>query len=178
MDDIVQQAMRKWPNVPDCYGWLGLDARGHWFMRDAQAQALGPFAGTTPGCKGAQLQHGKLIDFIARNYAADSRGCWYFQNGPQRVFVELQATPLVWRLQPDGSVQDHTRRTASVQSCWLDEAGYLYLQSDTGFGLVESQDVHLAADRIEQGLWHPQALLRTAMEVQFGFVKSPQNNQK
>lgn len=29
MDDIVKQAMVKWPNVPDCYGWLGLDARGN-----------------------------------------------------------------------------------------------------------------------------------------------------
>ncbi len=25
MDAIVEQAMRKWPNVPHCYGWLGLD---------------------------------------------------------------------------------------------------------------------------------------------------------
>ena len=26
MDEIVKQAMAKWPNVPHCYGWLGLDA--------------------------------------------------------------------------------------------------------------------------------------------------------
>lgn len=37
MDDIVKQALAKWPNVPDCYGWLGLDARGRWFMRDDAA---------------------------------------------------------------------------------------------------------------------------------------------
>jgi len=174
MDDIVQQAMRKWPNVPDCYGWLGLDARGNWFMRDTLAQACGPFDGHTPGCKGSELRHSKLMDFIARNYAADARGCWYFQNGPQRVFVELLATPLVWRLQPDGGVQDHTGRTASVQSCWLDELGHLYLQTDTGFGLVHSQDVHLAADRVEQGLWQPQDCLQADIEHQFGFVKNPQ----
>lgn len=177
MDDIVQQAMRKWPNVPDCYGWLGLDARGNWFMRDAQAQALGPFNSQIPGCKGAELRHDKLMAFIARNYAFDARGCWYFQNGPQRVFVELQATPLVWRLQPDGSVQDHTGRTASVQSCWLDEAGYLYLQADTGFGLVHSQDVYLAADRIEQGLWQLQEVQQVDLETKFGFVKSPEKYQ-
>ena len=45
MDDIVRQAIAKWPNVPNCYGWLGLDARGNWYMRDDQAQAAGPFAG-------------------------------------------------------------------------------------------------------------------------------------
>jgi hypothetical protein len=44
MDDIVRQAIAKWPNVPDCYGWLGLDARGNWYMRDDRAQAAGPFA--------------------------------------------------------------------------------------------------------------------------------------
>ena len=41
MDDIVKQAMAKWPNVPHCYGWLGLDARGNWYMRDDSAQAAG-----------------------------------------------------------------------------------------------------------------------------------------
>ncbi len=27
MDEIVRQAMAKWPSVPHCYGWLALDAR-------------------------------------------------------------------------------------------------------------------------------------------------------
>ena len=34
MDDIVKAALAKWPNVPDCYGWLGFDARGNWYMRE------------------------------------------------------------------------------------------------------------------------------------------------
>ena len=45
MDDIVKQALAKWPAVPHCYGWLGIDARGHWYMRDDRVQALGAFAG-------------------------------------------------------------------------------------------------------------------------------------
>ena len=44
MDDIVKQALAKWPNVPDCFGWLGLDARGDWYMRDDAVQAAGDFA--------------------------------------------------------------------------------------------------------------------------------------
>ena len=67
MDDIVRQAMAKWPHVPDCFGWLGLDARGNWYMRDDQAQALGPFAGGTRFAKGSVLTHEKLIAFIERN---------------------------------------------------------------------------------------------------------------
>ncbi len=116
MDDIVRQALAKWPNVPDCYGWLGLDARGRWWMRDGYAQAAGPF----PEVKGSLLQHEKLIEFIHRNYAADARGCWYFQNGPQRVYVELEATPLVWRIEADFSLTAHTGLHAQAQGCVLD----------------------------------------------------------
>ena len=58
MDDIVKQALAKWPNVPDCYGWLGLDARGHWYLRDDATQAAGAF----PHSKGSLLQHDKLIE--------------------------------------------------------------------------------------------------------------------
>ena len=28
VDEIVKAALKKWPNVPHCYGWLALDARG------------------------------------------------------------------------------------------------------------------------------------------------------
>lgn len=173
MDDIVLQAMRKWPSVPDCYDWLALDARGNWYLRDEQAQAKGPFDGANPACKGEELRHSKLLEFIGRNYTADARGCWYFQNGPQRVFVELQVAPLIWRLQTDGTVFDHIGRAAVPQSCWLDEAGHLYLQTDTGFGLVHTQDVQMAAQRIEQGLWTPQNILEAQLPTRFGFVKSP-----
>ena len=40
MDEIVRAAIAKWPNVPHCYGWLALDARGNWRMRDERCQAL------------------------------------------------------------------------------------------------------------------------------------------
>ena len=93
MDDIVKQALAKWPNVPDCYGWLGLDARGRWYLRDDATQGAGPF----PQNKGQLLAHDKLIAFIARNYDADAKGQWFFQNGPQRVYVELEATPWMSR---------------------------------------------------------------------------------
>ena len=43
MDDIVKAALVKWPNVPHCHGWLALDARGDWYMRDDRCQAAGPF---------------------------------------------------------------------------------------------------------------------------------------
>ena len=174
MDDIVKQAMAKWPNVPDCYGWLGLDTRGNWYMRDDRAQALGAFDSGLAGSKGSELRHAKLIDFIGRNYAPDTRGCWHFQNGPQRVYVELQATPLVWRIEPDGRVRDHIGRAAEVSQAYLDEQGWLYLASSHGVGLVHTQDMHLAADLIDLGRWSPHDILTTELAAHFGYVKSPQ----
>jgi len=184
MDDIVRQAIAKWPNVPNCYGWLGLDARGNWYMRDDKAQAAGPFvsagaAGNLAG-KGSLLKHDKLIDFIQRNYESDAAGQWFFQNGPQRVYVELEATPLIWRIDavPGFAVTAHTGQPARVQRCIVDEYGRLYLDTDLGFGLVHTQDMACAADAVEQGLWVPVELPTHDLPVRFGYVRSPQLLQK
>jgi hypothetical protein len=49
----------------------------------------------------------------------------------------------------------------------------LYLEADTGFGQVHTQDMHQAADLIEQGSWLPQEVLRAELPGRFGFVKKP-----
>jgi hypothetical protein len=172
MDAIVEAALRKWPNVPDCYGWLALDARGDWYLRDAAAQAAGPF----PRVKGSRIEHRGLREFIARNYAADARGCSYFQNGPQRVYVELEAAPWVWRLTPGGTpcaMHTHTGAPAVCRSAWLDERGRLFLLGDAGFGLVHSLDMELAAAAVESGTWQPIEMDFAAMPARFGYVLKP-----
>ncbi|MBK9235320.1 MAG: DUF2946 family protein [Rhodoferax sp.] len=173
MDDIVKQAMVKWPNVPHCFGWLGLDARGNWFLRDEGAQASGPFCGGGPQAKGSVLRHDKLLDFIARNYQPDEQGCWYFQNGPQRVYVELELTPWIWRLSADFTVRSHTDRAATTHACWLDEHGRVYLETDIGFGLVHTLDVAIAAEAVLQGRWTPVDTVSQALPQRFAYVLSP-----
>jgi hypothetical protein len=170
MDDIVRQAIAKWPNVPHCYGWLGLDARGNWYMRDDRTQAAGSF----PASKGSLLKHEKLVDFIHRNYESDASGRWFFQNGPQRVYVELEAAPWVWRLGAGLSVTSHSGKAAKMQSCVLDEQGRLYLLTDIGFGLVHTLDMEQAADAIEQGAWVPEQLPAAGLPARFNYVPSPQ----
>ena len=177
MDDIVKQAMAKWPNVPHCHGWLGLDARGNWYMRDDRAQFLGSFASGVPGAKGSLLQHAKLIEFIQRNYAADDIGQWYFQNGPQRVYVELEATPWVWRVDADFSIAAHDGRSAQWKACWVDEQGWLYAETSLGFGVVHTQDVGIAAQAIEQGLWTVNDTSLKDLPARYGYVISPQSLQ-
>ncbi|MFM7697763.1 MAG: DUF2946 family protein [Limnohabitans sp.] len=170
MDELVKQAMRKWPNVPHCFGWLGLDQRGDWYMRDDQTQAQGDFS----NAKGSKLQHDKLIAFIQRNYHSDEFGQWYFQNGPQRVYVELSAAPFVWRMHDDWSVWSAAGQVQQVLHCVVDEAGRVYLSTHQGLGLVHSQDVSLAADALSAGQWADKKLLASELERIYGFVKSPQ----
>jgi hypothetical protein len=176
MDDLVRQAMAKWPNVPDCYGWLGLDARGQWYMRDDRAQAAGAFDSGTPGARGSVLRHDKLIEFIHRNYDADSQGRWYFQNGPQRVYVELEATPFIWRIEPDGTVRAHTGHAANVRLALVDEIGHLYLSTDLGLGRVHTQDMHRAADLLESGAWPMEETRAADLAPRFRYVNSPQRD--
>jgi len=177
MDDIVRAALKKWPNVPHCYGWLALDARGDWYMRDDRTQHAGPF----PQVKGSRIVHDKLREFIERNYDTDDQGCWFFQNGPQRVYVELEAAPHVWRLSPvEGAppvLHSHTGRNATYQSAWLDEHDRLFVATDIGCGIVHTLDMETAADAVEQGHWRPTSSTVAALAERFGHQLSPQSRQ-
>ena len=162
MDAIVKAALAKWPHVPACTGWLALDARGDWYMRDERVQAAGAF----PRVKGSRIEHDKLRAFIERNYERSESGAWFFQNGPQRVYVELEAAPFVWRLAEAGgrmAVTSHTGLAATQRSSWLDELGRLFLDTDAGFGIVHTQDMHLAALAVERGEWQPETIAFAAM---------------
>lgn len=175
MDDLVRQAMAKWPNVPDCYGWLGLDARGHWYMRNDAAQGVGSFQSGLPNAKGSRVDHEKLKAFIERNYASDAQGRWFFQNGPQRVYVELENTPWIWRVDNTGAVHSHTGQAAQVQAVLQDQWGHVYLHTALGLGLVYTQDVACLADALEQHAWPVQECVWAQLPERFGFVRSPAN---
>ena len=172
MDPIVAAALKKWPNVPHCYGWLALDARGDWYMRDDRIQAAGPF----PKVKGSRIDHEKLRDFIARNYGHDDAGAWFFQNGPQRVYVELEAAPYVWRLgaaAPSGeppSITSHVGGTARFRSAQVDEQGRLFLDTDAGYGIVHTLDMEAAADAVERGHWTVEPVAFAALPGRFGYL--------
>jgi hypothetical protein len=175
MDDIVKAALKKWPNVPHCYDWLALDARGDWYMRDDRIQAQGPF----PQVKGSRINHDKLKEFIHRNYDADERGAWFFQNGPQRVYVTLEAAPWVLGVAQRGStfhIDTHTgREVSSVVGCWLDELGRVFLTTDLGLGVVRSMDMVVAAEAIEAMGWHPQEVNFAELPTRYGYVLHPQS---
>jgi hypothetical protein len=133
MDDIVKQAMAKWPNVPYCYGWLALDARGTWRMRDEAAQRA-----DAPGDK---LTNAALVGFIARNYLSDERGCWYFQNGPQRVYINLETTPFIARTDPAQGLVLHTGQPLGApEEAFMTDAGGIVLRAGQTVAQVDDRD--------------------------------------
>ena len=128
MDEIVVRGMAKWPNVPSVYGWHSLDRRGNWLL------------------KGDRINNPGVTAFIGRNYGRDERGCWFFQNGPQRVFVALDYSPYVYRVvSPDQmplAIEAHNGKpVSSVSGAWMDENGALLLETDLGTGIVHDRDL-------------------------------------
>ena len=144
MDDIVKKAMVKWPSVPHCYGWLALDARGAWRMRDERAQHL--------GLAGDKVVQVALLGFINRNYAADERGCWYFQNGPQRVYLNLEATPFIARTDPAHGLVLHTGDPVSkLERAFMTDNGELIVDSGGKIAKVDDRDVVHMMTSLEMG---------------------------
>jgi len=134
LESWVERALEKWPNVPALYGWLSLDRRGRWRIR------------------GETISRPQIIDTIGANYAADARGCWFFQNGPQRGYMALEWTPFVLRRgEGDVLVTHNGLPVVQLRSAYLDEEGSLLIATEHGAGGVDSLDLdwvlaHLHAD--------------------------------
>ena len=153
MDDAVARGMAKWPNVPAVYGWLSLDRRGNWRI------------------KGQTIANAALRDFIGRNYEPDARGCWYFQNGPQRVFVTLAYAPFVFHYE-GRRLMDQCGREVSARETYLDDEGSVLILGERGVGLLDDRDLERYAERAEQLL----PIRRADAAARFGFVAEPSDS--
>ncbi len=141
MDELVLQAMRRWPDVPAMYGWLRLDRRGQWFLvtRDRP-----DFDEARDGA-GSAITSPPILDYIGRNYQGDEHGRWFWQNGPQRVFVDADAAPLVLRVFGEGErVQLVTHigdPVTRIDAAHCDPDGAVYLATDRGPGVIHDLDL-------------------------------------
>lgn len=129
--------MRKWPDVPNVFGWLRLDRRGNWLVKSSS----GGFG---------RIGNAAVSEFIGRNYAADERGRWYFQNGPQRVFVTLDYTPFVYRLDDSASalISQTGRPAGGILALYLDDAGAVLVEGECGAGVVQDRDLAALLTRL------------------------------
>ena len=150
MDAVVARAMAKWPNVPAVYGWLSLDRRGNWRI------------------KGERIANDALREFIARNYEADDAGRWYFQNGPQRVYVTLDYTPLVVHYDGD-ELRDHCGRAFVARATYLDDEGSVLMEGESAVALLDDRDL----GRFAESATSLQRIMRAETQARFRFVKEP-----
>jgi len=117
-------AVARWPDVPACYDWLSLDRRGVWRLQ------------------GEPVTHAGLIGFLNNSYGSDGAGNWLVHNGPQRVFVTLDYTPWVFRLEADDGLDTHTGIAAgAADAAHLDEEGNVLLHTAAGIGLLDDRDL-------------------------------------
>jgi hypothetical protein len=150
MDEIVARSLAKWPNVPAVFGWLSLDRRGNWLI------------------KGERISNLALRDFIARNYEADEKGRWYFQNGPQRVYVALAYTPLV--VHYDGEqLYDHCGRPFAPSQAFQDDEGSVLVAREAKVALLDDRDLARFADQAQT----LKVIPRVEVPARFGFVADP-----
>ncbi len=150
MDEMVARSLAKWPNVPAVYGWLSLDRRGNWRI------------------KGEKIANAALREFIGRNYEADQRGCWYFQNGPQRVFVTLAYTPLVVHYEGERLV-DHRGLPFNAAMVYQDDEGSVLIEGGGQIALLDDRDLARYAERAEE----LPPIAKCDVPARFGFVPDP-----
>ena len=142
MDDAVLASLQRWPNVPAVYGWLSLDARGRW--------RLHPVGDAARGGPGESVTSPQIIAFINRNYERDDAGRWFFQNGPQRVYVRLDAAPYVLRFADEGGLITHTGLPVTHVRQWLlDDEGRLLADTDRGPGVVDHRELLAVIDWLQ-----------------------------
>ncbi|HKQ27131.1 MAG TPA: DUF2946 family protein [Burkholderiales bacterium] len=150
MDEIVARSLAKWPNVPAVFGWLSLDRRGNWLI------------------KGEKIANAALREFIARNYESDDKGRWYFQNGPQRVFVSLAYTPLVVHYQGE-DLFDHCGRRFAPSQTFQDDEGSVLIAGHRSVALLDDRDLARFADDAQT----LKLIGRAEVPGRFGFVPEP-----
>jgi len=156
MDEIVLRSMLKWPDVPAVYGWLSLDRRGNWAIK-------------TAGGRFERIANAAVREFIGRNYAADAGGRWYFQNGPQRVYVTLAYTPLVVHYEGEELI-DHCGRPFIVRAAYLDDEGSVLMAGERAIALLDDRDLARFADS-DVSLHR---ITRAEIPARFGFVPEPE----
>jgi hypothetical protein len=133
MEPWALKAIQRWPNVPALFGWLSLDRRGRWLI------------------KNELISRPQIIDTINANYGVDDYGRWYFQNGPQRGFMQLAYAPYVVHVEHEQLMTHTQQRITQLTQLYLDEEGSLLFITEHGPGVLIDTDLEWALGYLHCG---------------------------
>ena len=117
---------RNWPIIQDAFGWLSLDPRGNWRIKDKR------------------IDNPNLIGFINKNYKSDKHGRYFFQNGNQRVFVNLTIAPFVIQVIHVNPLQLITHTGVLIKKIdrlWFDKKMNILLKTGPLYGSLDDRDI-------------------------------------
>ncbi len=129
--EAVHRALEKWPDVPACFSWLALDARGRWRVG------------------GGPITHAGAIAFLNAHYASDGQGRWYVQNGPQTAYVDLELAPWVLSVATNGGLSTHTGLAVErYGEIFVTADGEVLVATPLGLGAIVDRDLELFARQL------------------------------
>jgi Protein of unknown function (DUF2946) len=150
MDQATIQAIGKWPQVPDCFGWLSFDKRGEWRIQNEFAQKN--------NLPGEVIKHIGFKEYIQSHLARDEKGFHFFQNGPQRVFINFAYTPWIIRFYPleNGrwELKNTFGETVKPSGCYIDELNQISFAADFEIELLQSNGHFIRTKVPSLGLLH------------------------
>lgn len=114
----------------EVFGFLFLTERGEWSLREGK------------------VVHPNLRGYLCRSYQYDPQSCaMVVFVGNQKIFVDLEYTPWIYRIQSHGSnfqILTHTERSVSLlKDIYMDEKGNLLFLTEYGIGKVHDQDLYI-----------------------------------
>lgn len=167
MDQALIQSLQKWPHVPSCFGWLYFGRRGEWRIQNEYAQQY--------QLLGETITHSGFKHYIESNLGRDSAGNHFFQNGPQRVFIQFAYSPWVVRFYPlaDGHWQLRTTfgQPITPTACFLDEQSHISFEAEFEIPIFAENHTSSISKIRSIGLLHDHDL-----EIFSAFAKIYQNS--
>jgi hypothetical protein len=153
----ISQAMKRWPDVPKCYGWLQLSRKGEWLI------------------KGKKILHRRTIEFFKTNYRVTPDGYSYVQNGPQQVFVDLEYTPWIYRFDYRTGFSTHTDLAVQdIIDAMSDEHGNLLIETSLGIGLIDDRDLGSLSSFLTEGIRETILLNYLGSSIEIKSIKTNQ----
>ena len=142
VDELVQAALRKWPNVPHCYDWLAGPGCARALVHARRARAA---RRAFPQVKAVASSTTSRSPSSGATTCVTTRAAGSSRTDRSACMSSSKPRPGSGGCSPMAACSATPGQLATVEDSRIDETRRLYLVTDLGFGLVHSLDVQQAA---------------------------------